>query len=212
MCRPWISGRLYSILNSVNAFLRLWMSGYRSPGRLVEGLREAPAPRWGLYATLLRGALDSLLLFLPLALLDREPTTPSALTFLSEEHYYAVSAAAMPLFLLAQWLIGGAFFHLVLRLAGRRSDVDVILNLTGMAALVVGAWLVVWDWIYMAAGGADPVTLGITHLLFDGWGVAILTVGLNRLLGVPVPWALLLTLLGILVGLPPAMLLVRAPV
>jgi hypothetical protein len=193
-------------------FVRVWLTGYVNPARMVEALARKPAPHWGLYGQLGRAALDSLALYLPLALLGREPSTPSYLSFLPTVGYYAASVFFMPVFLLAQWLLLSVTVHGVLRLAGRRGDVDQILNVTGMAALVVGTALVVWDWGYILLGGQDPVFLGISHLVLDVWAIVITAIGFRRLLGVPTWLGLLLNLLWMALGVPLAMLLVRAPV
>lgn len=197
---------------SAGPFLQAWMFGYANPGRFVDTLREAPAPHWGLAGQTLRGLLDALLLYLPLALLGRSPSTPPYLSFLPAGRYYAAAAGFAPLVLLMQWLFLSALVHVVLRLLGRRSDIDLLLNLTGMAALVVGAFLVAWDWLYIALGFTSPAWLGISHLAIDLWGVFLTTLGLRRLLGVPVWLGLLLNALWIAGGLPLAILFMRAPV
>jgi hypothetical protein len=118
----------------------------------------------------------------------------------------------MPVFLLLQWLLLCALIHLILRLSGRRSDIDQIINVTGMTGLVVGTFLLVWDWAYILMGFRDPVALGVSHLIFDVWGIAITVVGFKRLLGVPVWLGLILNLIWLAVGVPLAMLFVRGPV
>ena len=55
------------------SFLRVWLIGYYNPVSMIEKLRAKPAPQWGLYGVFLRAALDSLLLYLPLALMGRIP-------------------------------------------------------------------------------------------------------------------------------------------
>jgi hypothetical protein len=193
-------------------FLRIWLTGYLNPSRMVGELAKKPAPLWGFYGQLCRAALDSLLLYLPLALMGREPSTPSYLSFLSNDVYYAASVFLMPIFLLAQWLLLSVTVHSVLRLSGWRSDVDQILNITGMVALVVGAFLVVWDWGYILLGGRDPIFLGMSHLMLDIWVVYITVIGFRRLLGIPTWLAILLNVLWLLLGLPLAILFVRGPV
>jgi hypothetical protein len=84
---------------------QLWLTGYYSPARVVDELKTKPAPHWGFYAQLTRALLDSLLLYLPLAILGREPSTPSYLTFLSAERYFLASVFFVPVFLLAHWVI-----------------------------------------------------------------------------------------------------------
>jgi len=194
------------------AFFRVWLSGYRSPSHVIEGLRGRPAPQWGFYAQLTRAVLDSLLLYVPLALMGREPSTHPYVTFLSADRCYAASALFMPIFLLLHWLLLCALVHLMLRLAGRRSQIDLIMNVTGMTALVVGAFLLVWDWAYVLLGFRDPVILGVSHLIFDVWGIAITVVGFKRLLGVPVWLGIVLNGVWLAVGVPLAMIFVRGPV
>jgi hypothetical protein len=137
---------------------------------------------------------------------------PSALTFLPTETYYTSLVYIMPLFLMLQWLMLSALTHLILRLLGRRSDLDQLLNIGGMAALVVGAWLVVWDWAYILVGGQDFYFLGISHLVFSIWGILITILGLRRILDVPVWLGLLLYLVNMVFGYPLNMIFVRPPV
>ena len=66
-------------------FFQVWLTGYYNPFRVVDELKTKPAPQWGVYAQLTRALLDSLVLYLPLAFMGREPSTPSYLTFLPTE-------------------------------------------------------------------------------------------------------------------------------
>ena len=50
----------------------MWLSGYHSPGKMAEIIKELPSPSPGFVAVLLRWLMNSLLLFLPLYLLGRE--------------------------------------------------------------------------------------------------------------------------------------------
>jgi hypothetical protein len=191
--------------------IQLWFTGYVSPAKLVDELRSKPAPLWGFYAQLLRASLDALLLYLPLFLLGREPPTRSYLTFVPTQDYYRALVLLAPVVLTAQWLLGGALMHVVLRLWGRKSDIDQILNISGMATLVIGAFLVVWDWVWIFLGGMNQNLLGTSHLLIDVWWVVIMVVGLKRILGVPVRSGILLSLLVIAVSLPLAVMFMRSP-
>lgn len=127
------------------SFIRLWCTGYYNPVKMIEELRSKPAPRWGFYGQLLRALLDSLLLYLPVALMGRIPPAPSNISFLPTGQYYWHLIWIAPIVLGAEWLLWSAFTHVVLRLAGRRSDFDQILNIVGMATIVVGAFILVWD-------------------------------------------------------------------
>ena len=192
-------------------FFPSWLTGYASPKKFAQGLKDAPAPQWGLYALLLRGGLNSLLLYLPLALMGRTPPTPSYLTFLPTDKYYMVLVLLAPIVFLTQWLLGGSVIHLALRLGKIPSDIDAILNLTGMASLVVGGFLLLWDWIWLAAGIGNQYLLGISHLVIDIWGVLLIVTGLQKLLDVPVLQGILLTLLSTLSAMPLAVMFMRSP-
>ncbi|UCH10631.1 MAG: hypothetical protein JSU61_01680 [Fidelibacterota bacterium] len=194
------------------SFLRVWFLGYTQPLRVGEALRDKPAPYWGLAAQLLRAMMDALLVYLPMSLMGRVPDTSSALSFIPTESYYAVSVGMAPLFILGQWLLLSAVMHVALRLLGQQSDLDQILNITGMAALVVGSVLVVWDWIWIALGWQSDMVLGISHLVIDTWGIVIMVAGLRSLLGVPVRLGVVLSLIWLALGIPLAMIFMRSPV
>ncbi len=193
------------------SFVGVWFTGYYNPVKMMERIRSKPAPQWGFYGMMLRAALDSLLLYLPLALMGRIPPTPSNLSFLPTAQYYWHLIWLSPLVLAAQWLLPSAFIHVVLRLAGRYSDFDQVLNIFGMSAIVVGAFILVWDWAWVTVGGVDQYFLGIMHLVISLWGVAIETIGLKRLLGVPVWLGTVLSLLEIPIALPLGIMFMRSP-
>jgi hypothetical protein len=195
----------------IMTFARVWFTGYINPGRFVEALRSKPAPHWGFYALVVRSLMDSLLLFLPVALLGRQPPTPSYLTFIPTGSYYAALVWLTPLVFVAQWLLGAGVIHVVLRLGKQPSDLDQILNLTGMASLVVGAFLVVWDWFWFLVGGANQYFLGISHLIIDIWWFVLVVTGLKRLLDLPVWLGIIMSILAFLASLPFAVIIMRAP-
>ena len=183
-----------------------------NPAKFASGLEDAPAPQWGFYAQLLRALMDSFLLYLPLFLLGRIPPTPSYLPIFSTENYYGTLVFLAPLVLTAQWLLGSSLIHLVLRLVGRRSEFDKILNINGMATLVVGAFLIVWDWVWIVMGWQSDVLLGISHLVLVIWAIVITVVGFRRILGLPTWLAILLNVLWVVLGEPLGAIFMRAPV
>ena len=193
------------------SFLRVWLIGYYNPVSMIEKLRAKPAPQWGLYGVFLRAALDSLLLYLPLALMGRIPPEPSYLSFLPTEQYYYHLVWLSPVVFGAQWLLWSGLTHVVLRLTGRRSNIDQILNIYGMSTIVVGAFLLVWDWALLALGGADPYVFGISHLVIVLWSVAIQTIGLRRILGVPLWLGAILSFLDIPLWMPFGIMFMRSP-
>jgi hypothetical protein len=194
------------------SFIRLWFLGYTNPVKLVDELRTKPAPHWGLLAQLIRALLDSFLLYLPLSLMGRVPPTPSNLAILPTEHYYASLIWLGPIVLMAEMLMQAVVIHVIIRLTGRQGNFDQVVNIMGMAALVVGAFLLVWDWVWFAIGGMDQYSLGYSHLVFSLWAVVITVIGLKRTLDVPVWLGVLLSLLVMPVALPFAIMFMRSPV
>jgi hypothetical protein len=193
------------------SFIQVWFTGYYNPAKMIDAMQIKPAPLLGFYGQFLRAAFDALLLYLPLALMGLIPPTPSNLSLLPTGQYYAHLVWLSPLVLGAEWLLVGAFTHVVLRLSGRRSDFDQILNINGMATIVVGAFLLLWDWVWFVLGGIDQYFLGISHLLISLWAVAISTIGLKRILGVPVWLGALLSFMGIPIALPFGIMFMRSP-
>ena len=110
------------------------------------------------------------------------------------------------------WLLGSAVIHFVLRMVGRNSDIDGILNITAMASLVVGALLVLWDWLWIAMGGLDQIWLGINHLALDAWAVVIIVSGLKKTLRIPTWLGSLVTIAYIASAMPLAIMFMRSPV
>ncbi|MCU0510004.1 MAG: hypothetical protein MUC34_16800 [Anaerolineae bacterium] len=193
-------------------FLRLWSFGYTSPNKLVDALAGWPAPHTGFFAQLLRGLLDSLIVYLPPALMRRVPPTPPYLSFIPADRYYAALILLGPMVLLLELLMSAAIIHIVLRLARRASDFDALINLTGMAALVVGAVLIPWDWFWFARGGVNQIFLGISHLVISVWAWVIMFAGTRRRFAAPVWLALLANALALFGSMPLAIMFMRSPV
>jgi len=193
------------------SFIRLWFTGYYNPVQMYQQLRSKPAPQWGFYGMVLRAALDSLLLYLPLALMGFIPPLPSNLPFLPTEQYYGHLIWLSPIVFAAQWLLTSAFAHVVLRFTGRSSDFDQVLNIYGMSAIVVGAFILVWDWAWLALGGVNQYFMGISHLVISLWGVVIETIGLKRILDTPIWLGAILSFLSIPIALPFGIMFMRSP-
>ena len=193
-------------------FLLAWFTGLHNPVRMIEMLKGKPAPLWGLKGTLLRALLDSLLVYLPLAIMGREPTFPSWLSFVSTDSYYSVSVFLFPVYLVGLWLLLSSLIHLIIRISGFRSNIDQIMNISGMAALIVGSVLVFWDWIWIAAGWKNEILLGISHILFSVWALVIASIGFKRILGLSTRFSIFLNVIWILAGMPLSMIFVRPPV
>ena len=193
-------------------YVTLWLTAYINPIRFVDELSTKPAPQWGFFAALQRGLMDSLLTYLPVYLLGRTPPTPSNLSFIPTENYYGALIFLAPIVLVAIWLISSALTHLILKLSYKRSDFDLILNISGFIALVVGSIIILWDGLWLIIGGMNQYTLGISHLVIDIWAIAITTIALKRILSVPVWFGIILSIIGIAVSIPFAIMFMRSPI
>jgi len=193
-------------------FIRTWFAGYYNPNKVIDKLKSAPAPQWGFYATLLRAGFDSFLLYLPLAILGRQPSTPSALSLLSTEKYYWASVLLMPFFLIFLWLLLSAVIHLILSLARKENSFNQILNITGMTSLIVGAPLIPVDWFFIIMGWHFSMILGFIHMIFGFGGLAIIIIGYKKILQVPVWLGVVLNIIWVLVGWPISAIFIRPPI
>lgn len=113
---------------------------------------------------------------------------------------------------MARWLPLSAVLDVILRLVSLSSDIDQILNITGIVALVVGTVLILWDWLWVLMGWQNVVLLGVSHLVIVLWAVSITTLGCKRIPGVPVWLGVLLNLLWVLLGEPLGAIFMRAPI
>ena len=80
--------------------IKAFIYGFSKPFKMVDILKTQDGPVLGLVATILRGLLDSLLLFLPLFLMGRYPSVLSYLTFVKTENYFLFLVFVCPFFFL----------------------------------------------------------------------------------------------------------------
>ncbi|MBI5870811.1 MAG: hypothetical protein HZB44_07650 [Actinobacteria bacterium] len=191
-------------------FVRLWFYGYSRPQALVDGLLARRGYWSGLGAQALRATLDSLLIYLPVAIAGRVPPQEPLLPIAPERYYLFLVFSTIPI-LLAEMLLGATTIHVILRALRRDSDLGVIVNLLGMSALVVGALIVLWDWMWFAIGYYDQYFLGISHLFLSLWSVFIVCLGLKRRFGVSVRLGIALNFASMVAALTLAVTLMRSP-
>lgn len=194
------------------SLIKVWICGYRHPRKFSMSLSGQPAPWLGFLAQAWRALFNAILLYFPLVLLGREPSTPSYLVFITTEGYYRALIWIAPVFLILQWLLATAIIYMVLRGGSQSLDFDVLLNITGASALVVGSALILWDWLWVIFGWQNPVLLGCSHLVFDVWGGVLVVYSMREHLNVPVRLALAAYLVAIILSLPLAALIMRAPI
>ncbi len=193
-------------------YVKLWLTAYINPKKFADELATKPAPKWGFFAALQRGIMDSLFTYLPVYLLGRIPPTPSNLSFIPTENYYGSLIFLAPIVLITIWLTSSSLIHLILKLSSKRSDIDQILNISGFSALAIGTILILWDALWLTIGGMNQYALGISHLIIDIWAIVITTIALKRILDVPVWLGIVLNIIGIAVSLPFAIMFMRSPI
>ena len=195
----------------VRRFIAAWLAGYCSPARAAEVIAGLSAPFAGLLAVAIRGAANSLLWYLPQHLAGRAPQPAPYITLVPADRYYLFLTWFTPVNQLLIWLLGAALFWFVFRLARHNVDFGSILNISGVASLTSGAAIVCFDFVVRASGWDMPRNLwGGLHLVLDGWYYAVVVVGFRRNLGVPVWLGITGLLVVFAVGVPIAMLFMRA--
>jgi hypothetical protein len=175
-------------------FLRVWLLGLTKPSHMFDQLKQKPAPFWGFWAVLIRFIVTSLTTTLALYLIGHLPFAPSRLTFLPIENYYRAEIFFLPIWGLGIWLLMASMAHVVIRLAGKRSDFDQILNVVGMGMLVPMPVLWLFDWTAVGLGFFTMMPMAISHSIFQLWEVSIEAIGFNRLLGLRLFMAVMLAL------------------
>jgi hypothetical protein len=114
------------------------------------------------------------------------PWPESFIPLLPTDTYFYSLVWVAPIFFRFQWLCLAAAVHACVRLAGRTSDFDLLLEIAGLSALVVGAFLAPLDRACFLAGLRSRVALGFIHLVCAAWGGVLSVVAWRRPLGVRV--------------------------
>jgi len=190
-------------------FFKVWFLGIIEPPSAFEKLKNKPAPLWGLLAVLIRFLGTSITSILVLYLLDRQPFEPSYLSFLSNKNYYLAEIFFLPLFGLAIWLLTSSVVHLILRLNGKSSNFDQILNVVGMGMLIIMPVVWLWDWVMIALNWYQMMIMAFSHSVFALWGVMLHSVGFKKVLGIRTISAIGLALVIPCVYIPLAMIFIR---
>jgi hypothetical protein len=186
------------------------MLGIGRPARALDQILTVHSPVLGLWAVLVRFVVTAATSLLALHLLGRAPFFPSYLTFLPNERYYGAEIYFLPAFGAGVWLLGSALVHLIVRCAGRPSDMDGILNVIGFGLLVVGPAVWLLDWSCIALGVEGRGWIAIPQAAIAGWQTALFALGFVRLL--QVRWWAALVLAALVTGgvyIPLAMIFIR---
>jgi hypothetical protein len=164
-------------------FLHLWLVGIYNPAKFAEELKSKPAPLWGFAAVAIRFSGSTLTTGLLALITQLTPFQPSSLTFLPTEVYYRYQLFFLPLFGLAVWLLMSGVAHTAIRLAGRRSDFDQVLNIIGLGMLVPMPVVWLWDGAMIGLGTFQLATMALSHSVFQLWEASVQAVCLRRNLG-----------------------------
>jgi hypothetical protein len=193
-------------------FLKLWLFGFTNPWAFANGVKNGPAPWFGLAGRSVQGVAAALALFMPLAIAGTMPSVKSWLSFVPTAQYYAAMIGLTPVVYLIQLLAGCAAMHTMLRFAGLRNDFDVVININGMAAMTTGIAMIAADWLYLALGLTNGTVLGIIHLAFYGWAAWLSSYALKKIFGVSIRFGLLANLVYLVFSLPLGIVFLRLPV
>ncbi len=189
---------------------QLYLTAVLHPTRAFDEIRSKPAPQWAFKVLLIFNLLISATTTLARYLLGQAPLMPSALTFLSDENYLLAQIFFLPVVRMAAWLLGSAAVHLGIRLAGKPSNMDQILNIAGVIYLVVMPYTFLIDWTAVALNAFNSDVIVSLHGVVDLlWSLALQVVGLRRLLGLEFKLALSVSLIGLAVQLPLLALVAR---
>jgi Yip1 domain len=184
-------------------YFQLYLAGVFHPARAFDDIRTRPAPLWAFKVVLFFNLLISATSTLARYLLGQNMLMPSALTFLPDEHYLLAQIFFLPVVRMAAWLLNAAIIHLGIRLAGKPSDMDLILNMAGVGYLVIMPYTFLVDWTTIALNAFNSnIIVGLHGVVDLMWSLALSVIGLRQLLGIETKLALTVSLISSAVGIP----------
>ena len=184
-------------------YFQLYLAGVFHPARAFDEIRSRPAPLWAFKVLLFFNLLISATSTLARYLLGYGPMMPSSLTFLPDENYLLAQIFFLPVVRMLAWLLGAAVIHLGIRLAGKPSNMDQILNIAGVIYLVVMPYTFLIDWTAIALNLYGSEVIIILHGVVDlVWSLALGIIGLRRLVGIRTKLAVTVSLINVAVGIP----------
>ena len=192
--------------------LRAWLYGYIKPYEMIRIVSFQTNPSFGLVAVTIRGLLDSLLLYLPVYLMGRLPSQVSYLTFVDTKDYFLFLVFVSPFFFILLWLFLSGSIYLILRLTSvKHYEIDHILNIFGVVSLIVGAFVVIWDWFWIVINSKNFIWLGVSHQIINLWSMFLITAALKKILNIKIFYGIILTIIWILLSIFPAILIMKSP-
>lgn len=184
-------------------YFQLYLAGVFHPARAFDEIRTRPAPWWAFKVLLFFNLMISATSTLARYLLGQKVLMPSSLTFLPDENYLLAQIFFLPVMRMEVWLLGAAFTHLCIRLAGKPSNMDLILNMAGVGYLVIMPYTFLVDWTAIALGAYGSGVIILLHGMVDlVWSLVLGVIGLRRLLGLETQLALIVSIIGAFVVIP----------
>lgn len=162
-------------------FLSVWFLAIYKPKVAFSRLEEKSAPVWGFSSTLVRFVGTSLTSILALCLINFRPFVPPYLNFLTESNYYRAEVFFLPVFGVGAWLLSSALVHLILRISGRESTIDWIMNVIGFSLLVVMPLVWILDWSGIAFGFYGATFTIPIHAMVSFWEIGLMAIGFRRM-------------------------------
>lgn len=182
---------------------QLWWTAMVHPARAFEEVGRKPSPMWACWVLVIFNLLISLTTNLARFLSSGELLLPSWLTFLPDDRYLFAQLFFIPVLRMLLWVMSSGIVHVILRLSGRKSDFDLILQIGGVIYLVVMPYTLAVDWASLALGVFGFGLIVFIHGTVDlVWSFALTVIGLHVLLRLEWRTAMLLNLLSTLVSLP----------
>ena len=191
-------------------YFQLYVTAVLHPARAFDEIRSRPAPLWAFKVLLFFNLLISATSTPARYVLGQDVLMPSALTFLPDEQYLLAEIFFLPVVRMAAWLLSAAVVHLCIRLAGRPSNMDQILNIAGVIYLVVMPYTFLVDWTPITLNAFNSqVVVGLHGVVDLLWSLALDVIGLRRLLGIEPKLALTVSLISQVVAMPLLAVLAR---
>jgi hypothetical protein len=131
---------------------------------------------------MLRFIVTSITSVLALYLLKRLPFAPSYLSFLPVENYYRAELFFLPVWGVGVWISMGGIAHVIIRMSGKQSNLDLILNIVAMGMIIPMPFLWLWDWSSIAIGHYHVVNQAISHSIAQLWEATIQALAFRKLL------------------------------
>lgn len=191
-------------------FIKTILLCYRHPKKAFDNLKLKDTPFWGFYGVLIRSLIILSVNYIPAYFMHKQPVPPSFISFIPNEQYYGFLIIFAPIFFILEWLLFGAVFHFLLKIFKANSNIDKILNISGVIDLAVQPLLTLSDIIVFIIGTGLSALMGFIHLgIVMVFATYLSAVAFKRVLGLKYWVGIGFVILTSLLHLPIAILFLR---